>query len=70
MGTEAIELKISQELSSVNQEPLFLVFLNLKKAYDTVDHGRLIRTLEGYEAGPQMCKLLATFWDHQEVVIR
>ena len=35
-----------------------------------VDRGDLIRTLEGYGAGPYMCELLATFWAQQEVVTR
>ena len=30
----------------MEQDPLLLVFLNLLKAYNIVDHGRLLTTLE------------------------
>ena len=33
MGTTIMELKLAQELASVDQDPLFLVFFNLRKAY-------------------------------------
>ena len=45
MGTETMELNISQDLSSVDQYPLLVVFLELRKTYNTVDRGRLVRTL-------------------------
>ena len=32
-----MELKLAQKLSSIDQEPVFLVFLDLRNAYDTVD---------------------------------
>ena len=32
-----IELKISQVISSFNQDPLFVFFLDMRKSYDTVD---------------------------------
>ena len=69
-GTEITELNISQDLARVNQDTLFLVLLELRKAYNTVYHGRLISTLEGYGAELHMCKIIATFWVHKEVVIR
>ena len=70
MGTAILELKLAQELASVDQDPLFLVFLDLKRSYDTVDCGRLLTTLEGYGAVPCMCRLLAVFWYQHEVVNR
>ena len=45
--------------------PLFLVFLNPRKAYDTMDLERLLITLEEYGVGPRLCGLLETFWDRQ-----
>ena len=62
MGTTILELKLSQELASVNQGPLFLVFMDFPKAYDTMDRGRLLTNLEGYGASPQMRGILAEFW--------
>ena len=54
-----MEMKLVQDLASVNQNPL--VFLYLKKSYDAVDCGRLLKTLEVYGAGPHMFRLLAVF---------
>ena len=44
-----------------------MVFLDLHKAYTTVDFVRLLTTLEGYGATPHMCRLLSAFLDQQEV---
>ena len=65
--TVILDLKMVQELKSMDQEPLFLVFLDLRKVDYTIYCGCLLTTLEGYGAGPHMCRLLETFWEHQEV---
>ena len=36
-GTAITELKLAQELTRIDQDTLLLVFLDLRKAYDTVD---------------------------------
>ena len=36
-GTAILEVKLAQGLASIEQVPLFLIFLDLHKAYDTVD---------------------------------
>ena len=41
-GTAIIELKLAYELASLYQTPLFLVLLGLRKAYKTLDRGRLL----------------------------
>ena len=43
-GTAILELNLAQEIDSMDQYPLFLFFLDLHKAYNTVDRGRLLTT--------------------------
>ena len=38
-GTAISEINMEQELSSMDQEPPFLVFLYLRKVYETAYHG-------------------------------
>ena len=68
MRTAIIELFFPQELASIDQDTLCLVYLDLRKAYDTVDRDRLLITLEGYGAGPCLCGILETFRYWQRVV--
>ena len=69
-GTAIMRLKLAREIASIYQDPLFLVFLDLMKAYYTVDRDRLLIPLEGYVAGARVCGILETFWDFQKVVPR
>ena len=44
MRRAILNLELSQELASSDQDRLFLVFLDLRKSYDTVDQGRFLTT--------------------------
>ena len=68
MGTARMELKLAQELASLDQYPLLLVFLDLSKAYDNLDQGRPLQTLAGYVAGPKPRGLLAEIWSRHKLV--
>ena len=57
-GTAIMELKLAQELFSIDHDPLFLVLLYIHKAYFNVDRDYILQTLEGYVMGPCMCILL------------
>ena len=46
-GMAILELNLVQELSSIYQDPLFLVLLDIQKSYGTVNWCRLLMTLEG-----------------------
>ena len=48
------ELKIVQDLASVDQDSLFLVFLDLIKLYDNLERRWILKTLEGYGVGPKI----------------
>ena len=68
--TDIMELQIAHDISRIDQDPLFVVFLDLSKAYYNMDWDHFLITLEGYGAGPWICGLLETFWDCQHVVLR
>ena len=55
---------------SIDHDPILLMFLDLRKAYDTLYCGRILQTLKGYGKVPRMQGLLAEFWDDQEVFNR
>ena len=38
-----MDIKLAHDLESVDQDPLFLVLFNLRKAHNNLDHGRLIK---------------------------
>ena len=61
-GAAIMELNPAQELESVDQDPLFLVFLDLIKEYDNLDHDWILKTLEGYGTGPKMRGILEGLW--------
>jgi hypothetical protein len=69
-GTAVFEAKLFQQLASIEQVPVFEVFLDLKKAYDTVDRARTLQLLEQYGVGPLALRLLRQFWDRQRIVAR
>ena len=60
-ATAIMKLNLTQDLASVDQDKLLLVFMYLKKAYDNLDHGWLLKTLEGYRTGPKMWGILVEF---------
>jgi len=69
-STAIIEAKLQQELANIQRQPLFQIFLDLKKAYDSVDRDRTLNLLTQYGMGPKLINLLRNFWSRQNVVIR
>ena len=42
-GTAILELKMAQELESMDQETVLLFVIDMQKAYDTVDFGSILK---------------------------
>jgi len=57
-----VKAKMAQQLSYLELKPLYGVFLDLKKAFDSMDRDCCIMILEGCGAGPWMIRLIRTCW--------
>ena len=67
-GAAIIEAKLEQQLTGIVHEPLFQVFVDVRKACDSLDQGRYMEILRDYGLVPQIQKLLQRYWDRQRVV--
>jgi hypothetical protein len=51
-GTAVVEAKLRMQAAKRTINPLYFVFLDLRKAYDMLDIDRSIQILRGYGVGP------------------
>ena len=61
-GTATLEAKLLQQLAAMREEVLYVIFLDLTKAYDALDRSRCLGILEGYGVGPGARRLLRNYW--------
>ena len=54
----------------MREEVLYVFFLDLTKAYDTLDRSRCLDILEGYGVGPGARRLLQNYWRRLTMVAR
>ena len=60
-GTATLEAKLIQQLAAMREEVLYVIFLDLTKAYDALDRSRCLEILEGYGVVPNARMLLKTY---------
>ena len=53
-GMVTLEAKLAQHLSGLVHEPLFQVFLDIRKAHDSLERGLCLKVLRGYGVGPNL----------------
>jgi hypothetical protein len=69
-GTAVMEAKLAQQLAHLEQVPFYSVFLNLKKAFDSMDGEHCLLILGGYGVGTKMIQLIQNFWENAKMVCR
>ena len=59
--TFTLKANLLQQLAALREEVLYVIFLDLHKAYDALDRSRCLEILEGYGVGPRARRLLQTY---------
>ena len=54
----------------MREEVLYMIFLHLTKAYNTLDRSRSMEILKGYGVGDIVRRLLQEYWDRTMMVAR
>ena len=54
----------------MRKEVLYDIFVDIHKAYDTLDRGSSLVILEGCGVGPQVFQLLTRYWYWATIVMR
>ena len=60
-GTATLEANLLQQLATMREEVLYVIFLDLTKAYYALDRSRCLEILEGYGVVPNARRLLKTY---------
>ena len=63
-----LEAKMSQKLSGIAYEPLFQLFLYIRKAYDLLYWERCLELLRGYRLRPNLARILENYLQIQSIV--
>jgi hypothetical protein len=66
-GTAIMEAKLQQQHAWAEQEPLYQIYLDVKKVYDALDQGRCLEILAGYWVGPNLFCLQEQFWNYAKM---
>ena len=69
-GIATLEAKLIQQLAALRGEVMYVIFLDLQKAYDALDRSRCLEILEGYGVGPRARRLLQNYWKRLTMVAR
>ena len=69
-GTATLKAKLIQQLVALREEVLYMILLDLHKAYDALERYRCLEILEGYGVGPRSRRLRQTYWRRLTMVAR
>ena len=67
-STASLEAKLLMQFCVQQSLPLFQVFIDLTKAYDTLDRVRTMDILQAYGVGPRIRRLITAIWDGDTLI--
>jgi hypothetical protein len=65
-----MEAKLAQQLAHLKQVLFYSIYLDLKKAFNSMDRECCLLILGGYGVGPKMIWLIRNFWENAMMVCR
>ena len=69
-GTAVLRNKLRMQTAFAKHVTLKQLYLDMKKAYDTLDRSRTLLILEAYGIGPNILRIIRTFWERHTVIPR
>jgi hypothetical protein len=63
-----VEAKLQMQLASYLCQPLYQIFLDLSKAYDTLDRDCTMSILEAYGLGRHVRSIICAVWDAELII--
>ena len=69
-STATLEAKLLRKLAALREEVMYMIFLDLHKAYDALERSRCLEILEGCGVGPKVRQLLTSYWHRLPMVAR
>jgi exonuclease III len=69
-STAIMEAKLLAQVHCRSDDPLYMVFIDLKKAYDTLDRTQAMRILKEYGVGANLRRAIRLIWEGDTMVPR
>ena len=64
------ETKLKMQIAGCESETIYQIFLDLRKAYDSIARNRVLKLLEKYGVGQNVREYIAEIWRNQRFVLR
>ena len=64
------ETKVKSQMATMASDTVFQIFLDLRKAYYSVDRKRVLKLLEKYKVGENLRRYINRVWEEQFFVLR